>query len=224
MKPILFLIILFGHLTLQAQDIQKDINLSKLSEAIGHNIAKSLKESLSSIDITKVCQGIQDEVAGKPSPLSDEEFQNQMLLLQTQVFLESAKINLDEANAFLLKNSKEKGVQEIIPQKLQYKIIKEGNGPFIKEHSNPSIIYQGTFVDGTVFGSSVDEEPVTLSLDQTIPGFSKGLVGAKEGEKRILYVHPDLAYGTSGQLPPNKALIFTIDVIKADESEDKSEK
>ena len=44
--------------------------------------------------------------------------------------------------------------------------------------------------------------PITIPLDQTIPGFSKGIVGMKEGEKRRLFVHPDLGYGTTGQLPP----------------------
>ena len=37
----------------------------------------------------------------------------------------------------------------------------------------------------------------------------------KEGEKRRLYVHPELGYGTTGQLPPNELLIFDIEVVKA---------
>lgn len=38
----------------------------------------------------------------------------------------------------------------------------------------------------------------------------------KEGEKRRLFVHPDLGYGTSGHLPPNALLIFDIELVKAD--------
>jgi len=37
----------------------------------------------------------------------------------------------------------------------------------------------------------------------------------KEGEKRRLFVHPEVGYGTSGQLLPNSLLIFDIEVIKA---------
>ena len=37
----------------------------------------------------------------------------------------------------------------------------------------------------------------------------------KEGEKRVIYIHPDLAYGTYGSLPPNSLLIFEIEVVKA---------
>ena len=38
----------------------------------------------------------------------------------------------------------------------------------------------------------------------------------KEGEKRKLFVHPDLGYGTQGQLPPNALLIFEVEIVKAD--------
>ncbi len=224
MKRFLCLAMLMIAVALKAEETAVKVDMDILSEALGHNLAKSLKESGGSINITKVCQGMQDELNGKASPLSEEEFQNQMLLKQGELFLEEAKTNLEEADGFLSKNAKAEGVIEIIPQKLQYKIVKEGSGELVKEHSTPSISYEGTFIDGTVFGSSLDDEPVSLPLDQTIPGFSKGLVGAKVGEKRILFVHPDLAYGTSGQLPPNKALIFTIEILKADDTEQKNTK
>lgn len=54
-----------------------------------------------------------------------------------------------------------------------------------------------------------------ISLDETIPGFNKGLIGMKEGEKRTLFIHPDYGYGTSGYLPPNSLLTFEVELIKA---------
>jgi peptidylprolyl isomerase len=38
----------------------------------------------------------------------------------------------------------------------------------------------------------------------------------KEGESRRLFIHPDLAYGVAGHLPPNSLLIFDIEIVKAD--------
>ena len=37
----------------------------------------------------------------------------------------------------------------------------------------------------------------------------------REGEKRRIYVHPELGYGTAGHLPPNSLLIFDIEVLTA---------
>lgn len=214
-KYLLSTLILFSS-ALVADNNNNQLDIDKLSKAFGHNLAKTLQEPGVPFHLSKVIQGMQDELDGKPSPLDEETFQEQMIILQGQTFLEASKKNLEEADNFLAKNSKESGVQEIIPGKLQYKIEKEGKGAVVKEHSSPLINYKGTFVDGAQFGTSLEDEPITLSLDQTIPGFGKGLVGAKEGETRILYVHPDLAYGTTGQLPPNKALIFEVEIIKAD--------
>src|SRR5262249_32953701 len=99
---------------------------------------------------------------------------------------------------------------------------REGTGPAVESHSSPKIHYTGKYQDGTVFGTSEEMGgPITIPLDQTIPGFSKGITGMKEGEKRRLFVHPDLGYGTTGQLPPNELLIFDIEVVKANSDEGK---
>ena len=51
-----------------------------------------------------------------------------------------------------------------------------------------------------------------ITLNDTIIGFKKGLVGMKKGEKRMIYVHPELGYGSSGYMPrPNTLLSFEIE-------------
>lgn len=62
-----------------------------------------------------------------------------------------------------------------------------------------------------------NKEPILLPLTKVIPGFSQGMQGMKEGEVRVLYIHPDLAYGTAGQLPPNSLLIFEVKLIEAND-------
>jgi peptidylprolyl isomerase len=147
--------------------------------------------------------------------MTDKEFEQAMASLQEKAFKEMSATNLKAADEYLEKNSKAEGVKEIVPGKLQYMIIQEGIGDTVEPHSSPQIHYTGKYKDGTVFGTSEEMGgPITIPLDQTIPGFSKGIVGMKEGEKRRLFVHPDLGYGTSGQLPPNELLIFDIEAVK----------
>lgn len=197
-----------------------EIDIKKVSESFGNFIGKNLKTSGLNFDIDAFLQGIKDGINGKPSPLTDKEYEKQMMLLQEMAFKKLTEENLKIAESFLLKNSKEKGVTEIEPLKLQYVIVKQGSGAEVKEGSSPEIQYTGKYADGTVFGSSQDTGgPITIPLDQTIPGFSKGLKGMKEGEVRRIFVHPDLGYGKTGHLPPNSLLIFEVELIKADNPE-----
>lgn len=197
-------------------------DIKKLSEAFGHFIGRNLKSSGLNFDIDSFVQGIKDGESGKPAPMSDKEYEQQMMVLQEKAFKRLADENLKAAEEFLNKNSKANGIKEIVPGKLQYTILEEGKGAAVTDHSSPKIHYVGKYIDGTVFGSSRDTGgPITIPLDQTIPGFSQGLTGMKEGEKRQLFVHPDLGYGKTGHLPPNSMLIFEVEVLEAN-STDKS--
>lgn len=197
--------------------------LSQISEAFGNFIGRNLKATGIEFDIDAIVKGIRDGSAGKPSPLSDAEYEQKMIGLQESAFKRVAETNLKAAEDFLSNNSKASGVKELEPGKLQILVVKEGTGPVVTDSSTPQINYTGKYIDGTVFGNSEDAGgPITIPLDQTIPGFSKGLLGMKEGEKRRIFVHPDLGYGTTGHLQPNSLLIFDVEVVKASAPLDKA--
>lgn len=216
-KFLLAFSLLFSSLSFSAEEIDYD----RLSESLGHLIVRNLVNPDFDFNLDKLVQGIQDERAGKPSPLSEEEYEEMICAIQETLFIQAADKNLSEANNFLQHNLEKTGIKEI-DSKLQYEIAEQGKGDLeISCESVPLIHYKGTLLDGTVFANSYEYgEPITLPLSQTIPGFSKGLIGMKEGEKRVLYVHPEFAYGTSGHLPPNSLLIFEIEVVKADTQQD----
>jgi peptidylprolyl isomerase len=193
-----------------------DADTSKISEALGNFIGRNLKSPGIQFDVESLVKGLRDGAAGKPSPMSDEEYEKAMGELQLKAFNALAETNLEAADKFLNDNAKAEGVIEITPGKLQYKVLQEGKGDAVPEHGTPLINYTGKFIDGSVFGTSENSDgPISISIDNTIPGFSKGLAGMKEGEKRRLFVHPDVGYGKGGQLPPNSLLIFDIEIVKA---------
>lgn len=196
--------------------VTSEIDMKKLSEAFGHFIGRNLKSPGVTFDLDSIIKGMRDGAAGKPAPMSDQEYEAMMLKVQELAYNQLSNDNLKAADAFMAKNSQDSSVKTIVPGKLQYTILQEGTGSPVAEHGTPSIKYTAKYIDGTVFDSSeAAGGPITIPMDQTIPGFSKGIVGMKEGEKRKLYIHPDLGYGKTGQLPPNSALIFEIEVVKA---------
>jgi FKBP-type peptidyl-prolyl cis-trans isomerase len=87
-----------------------------------------------------------------------------------------------------------------------------------------SMNYTGRLENGTVFDSNVDPkfshvEPFVFSLGagQVIPGWDKGIVGMKVGDKKTLTIPPADAYGTNGVpglIPPNSTLIFDVELFK----------
>jgi peptidylprolyl isomerase len=196
----------------------ENVDINSVSESFGHMIGKNLNNPGFAFDIEAVITGLRNGAAGEAAPMSEEEYENAIAVIQESVFNEIAHTNLEKADSFMANNVAESDVVEIESGKLQYVVINDAGdeATIVQETDAPLIHYEGRYLDGTVFGSSFDSgEPITLPLDQTIQGFSKGLVGCKEGEKRRLFVHPDMGYGTMGHLPPNSLLIFDVEVIKA---------
>lgn len=192
---------------------KNESGLPQISEAFGHLIGKNLSTLGFDFDMTQVIKGIEDSLAGKDSPMNETECIQAISLIQENAMKKLGEKNLQLANEFLAKQKNESGVVELEEGKLAYKVEKEGQGAVVEQHNSPLIRYTGRFLDGKVFGSSQDSE--MISLDETIAGFSRGIVGMKEGEKRTLYIHPELGYGTSGVLPPNSLLAFEIEVVKS---------
>ncbi len=191
----------------------EEIDHDKLSETLGHLLVRHLDQPGFECNFDKVIKGIKDERKGKAAPLTEEEYEQAIYAIQENNFLEVAEKNLAQADAFLKENLEDDEVLEVDP-KLQYRIAKAGEGNEVGPDSTPLINFKGSLIDGTLFTSS--DTPLPLPIKQSIPGFARGLVGMKEGEKRILYIHPELAYGLNGNLPPNSLLIFEVEIVKAD--------
>lgn len=189
-------------------------DVAKLSEAFGHLIGKNINSMGLQFDIASLIKGLQDSADGRTAPMTEMECIQALTQAQEMAFQKQSTTNLAQAEEFLKKNSSSEGIISIEEGKVQYKIEKQGNGASLSESSSPLIRYVGKFLDGTVFGSSSEDEP--LSLGEVIPGLKTALIGMKEGEKRTIYIHPEYAYGTSGALPPNSLLTFEIEVVKAE--------
>jgi peptidylprolyl isomerase len=190
-------------------------NVAKVSETYGHFVAKSLDNPIIHLNFDSVVKGMQEAKAGKAAPLTEQEYEEALSLMQEYGFKDMAEKNLKDANEFMAKNAKEKGIVEPEKGKLQYQIQQPGQGEVVTEQVIPVVHYSGKYLDGTSFGSSRDSgEPVAINLKTTIPGFREAVLGMKIGEKRKIFIHPDLGYGTSGQLLPNALLIFEVEVVK----------
>ncbi len=86
--------------------------------------------------------------------------------------------------------------------------------------------YTGKLNDGTVFDSSLGRgQPLdfVLGMGMVIRGWDEGIVGMKVGEKKVLEIPPEKAYGQQGVpnvetggyiIPPNSPLTFDVELMK----------
>ncbi len=67
----------------------------------------------------------------------------------------------------------------------------------VKENDTVKVHYTGKLKNGQIFDSSVDREPLEVTLGQggLIPGFEKGLVDMEVNEKKTVVIPKTEAYG-----------------------------
>lgn len=125
---------------------------------------------------------------------------------------ENAILNLQSANSFLKQLEFNHEINEVIKHKLYYKIITPGKGKPINDFSRPPLI---SFKEKTLSGEILSEcsSPIRIPLSETISGLQKGLFGIKVGEKREIFIHPDLAYRDFQKPEPFSLIIIEVSLI-----------
>lgn len=122
----------------------------------------------------------------------------------------------EAGQAFLLANKGKPGVVTL-PDGLQYKVIKQGDGAIPGENDTVEVNYAGRLVDGTEFDSSYKRgESISFPVNGVIAGWTEALKLMKVGSTWELYIPANLAYGAQGVPPvigPNQTLIFKVELL-----------
>jgi FKBP-type peptidyl-prolyl cis-trans isomerase len=103
---------------------------------------------------------------------------------------------------------------------LRYVILKEGKGDATPQPGDVvAVLYQGRLLNGKVFSEALDpKEPFRprVGRDELIAAWEEAIKQMKRGEKRLLIVPYELAYGTRGdppRIPRRATLIFEIELL-----------
>jgi hypothetical protein len=101
---------------------------------------------------------------------------------------------------------------------LVYKFTQLGNGPQPQTGDLMVIHGIGTLSDGKEFWNTrTDGSPYeyTLGVDSVIRGFSEGMRHVREGDRLIITMKPELAYGPRERpgIPANSTLVFDYEIL-----------
>jgi FKBP-type peptidyl-prolyl cis-trans isomerase FkpA len=101
---------------------------------------------------------------------------------------------------------------------LVYKSVKEGTGASPKAEDQVKVHYEGKFVDGKVFDSSIKRnEPAVFPLTGVIPCWTEAVQRMKVGGKARVVCPPELAYGEEGRPPQMRGaatLVFDVELLE----------
>ena len=195
----------------------------KTSYAVGMQLGAGFHKQGLDLDPASVEKGFADGFSGGKTLLTEDEARATLKIAQAeyqkkQMDIRTAKAEATqkEGDAFLAANKTKEGVITL-PDGLQYKILKTGDGKKPDVDDLVTCNYRGTLIDGTEFDdSSKHDGPSTFPMKGVIKGWTEALALMPVGSKWELYVPSQLAYGETGAgnvIPPNAALIFDVELV-----------
>jgi FKBP-type peptidyl-prolyl cis-trans isomerase FklB len=196
----------------------------QVSYALGRNFAQNLRANEIEVEIESLAAGIRDSLSGARPKWSDDEcdaalrrFSQEMEQKMAMRNQRQGLKNKQEAGAFLAQNAKREGVQTTASG-LQYRVLRQGNGPSPTLTDSVRCNYRGSLLDGTEFDSSAQHGgPAEFPVRGVIPGWTEALQKMKVGDKWQLFVPPNLAYGENPPGAPieaNSLLVFEIELLE----------
>src|SRR5882762_8780298 len=102
---------------------------------------------------------------------------------------------------------------------IRYIIQQEGKGETPKPGNYVTVVYVGRLLDGKIFDEASDRgKPFGFRVgrEQVIAGWDQVLRLMKRGEKRLVIIPAELAYGTRGsppKIPRSATLVFEIELL-----------
>lgn len=192
-------------------------HFDKVSYCLGLSIASNLISSgVKTLNAAAFNDGLSTVFSGQMPDISPDEA-NKILQEYFETLQQEQGNTAQEAgNKFLEENKKKEGVITL-PSGLQYKVLKNGNGPKPKATDTVKCHYEGRLINGSIFDSSIRRgEPAEFPVNGVIAGWVEALQMMNTGSKWQLYIPSELAYGSQGagrSIGPNETLIFDVELL-----------
>jgi FKBP-type peptidyl-prolyl cis-trans isomerase FkpA len=186
--------------------------------ALGMLISQSLSTfELEPEELAMVQKGIGDGVTGVKTDIKPEEYGPKVQALQQARLAAAGEKAAAAGTAYLEKAAKEAGATKTTSG-IVIKHTKEGAGASPAATDQVKVHYEGRFIDGKVFDSSIARgEPATFPLNGVIPCWTEGVQTMKVGGKAQFICPASQAYGERGQppsIPPQSTLVFDVELLE----------
>ena len=189
---------------------------TKASYGLGLQMGRNFKYQEFDPDLELLIQGVKDGLAGAQPQFDEGQIQAALQASRVAAAKAIAVRNRALGEAFLKANAMKQGVFAL-PSGLQYRVIRDGDGPKPTVDDRVVVHYRTILVDGTeVEDTFREEKPRTVAVNGLIPAWVEALQLMPVGSRWQLWVPPDLAHGDrgSGQIGPGATSIFVIELVE----------
>lgn len=217
-------------------EVQKEQGLTneqaRLSYALGVIFGAGMKHDKFDINLEIVSRGVADGMADgmavtnlaaaqKQARSVLADYRREMEAKEEQERLELARKNRDLGKAFCEINAYREGVATL-PSGLQFRVLKQGDGPLVDTNLVIRTVWRGTLIDGTEFQDTRKQmlgSVFQFQRQYVIPGIAEALPMMHVGDRWEIVMPADLAYGDAGyfhSIPPGGTLIYDLEVLSAE--------
>lgn len=173
-------------------------------------------------------RGLKMAAAGQQPGYDAQQIGPQLQAFLTQkqqaLLTKIRNFNLGEAATFFTKLKENTAVKELA-NGLRYEVIREGKGAIAKPGQVARIHYTGSFINGQVFDTSLQQregtslpDPVEALVQEgsMLQGVMDAVTKMPVGSKWKVYIPPHLAFGDDGApgIPPAATLIYEIEIFE----------
>jgi FKBP-type peptidyl-prolyl cis-trans isomerase len=186
-------------------------DVEKVSYALGMNLGLEIKRTGADVDVNEIVRAISDVMEGKSTRIPESDVRPIIQQAMTYERAMLSKKNKAGGEAFLAGNAKITGVT-VLPDGLQYRVIKAGTGPKPGIDDNVTITSRGRLVGGELIDQ---KDHFQISVNGQMKCFQEALQLMPAGSKWEIVAPPALAFGSdwNGDVGPDSTVIFEIELI-----------
>jgi FKBP-type peptidyl-prolyl cis-trans isomerase FklB len=199
----------------------------KTSYAIGHDLAVATLDRLRidkvEFDRGALARGFMDVIENRPAAFTDAEMTSALMVLERQVNELHARQRYESDpvfRAFADENGR-KGREFIerfkadarsisLPGGTAYRVRESGDGATPGPTDTVRVVFEARLIDGTLIGDSQEHR---LRVDSMVAGARELIQKMRVGDRWIVVIPPDQAFGLGGRPPevgPNQAIIAEV--------------
>ena len=174
------------------------------------NLKKDLGEGGNTINDNLLFEGFTASLLGDTTVCTPQSAEKLFNDTREQAKRKAGEAVRLEGERFLAENKLKEGVTTL-PDGLQYKVLKEGNGPRPAATDEVEVIYEGRTLDGNVFDATYKHQGKKTDkfhLNGLIKGWTEALQLMPVGSKWEIYIPQELAYGSR-----QAGNIFTLELV-----------